>query len=121
MKEKIFGTTVFIAVCAFVIINTMVIEKQVTEIIDDISRINFEHVDVEHTVTSIYDRFKSNEIYFSLTVNHEDITDIEECFIEMAGYLAVGDTAEARVRKNRLIGSLEHLRRLSGFNVDSII
>ena len=41
--------------------------------------------------------------------------------MEMIGYLSVNDTDNARVTKNRLISYLEHLRRLSGFNIDAVI
>ena len=61
------------------------------------------------------------ELFISLTVNHEDLTNIEEGFAEMIGCLSVGDTAGAQITKSRLIDSLEHLGRLSGFNFDAII
>jgi hypothetical protein len=39
----------------------------------------------------------------------------------MIGYLEIGDSDNARVVKNRLTHSIEHLRRLSTFTIDAII
>ena len=50
-----------------------------------------------------------------------NMTSIEDCFVEMIGYISVNDIDNATVVKYRLKRSLEHLRRLSGFNIDAII
>jgi hypothetical protein len=69
----------------------------------------------------IKESFEESEGFISLTVNHEDLTNIEVCYSDLIGYLSVGMTKEAEVTKNRLVDALKHLRRLSGVNIDSII
>ena len=124
MKEKIIATCLFFFVICFVIINTIILNKQIGNLYEatekmEISDSNIE--DSEKSARALYEEFKKRETFISLTVNHEDLTSIEESFSEIIGYLSVNDTDGARVVKNRLLDSLEHLRRLSGFNIDSII
>ena len=69
----------------------------------------------------LYSDFKTQEKYISLTVNHEDLTDVEASFAEMLGAIKAQDTESMLTIKSRLIDALEHLRRLSGINIDSIL
>ena len=99
-------------------------DRQIKGLYDDTAKIEIGDSDiqaVERSVRALYDEFKKKETFISLTVNHEDLTRIEESFSEIIGYLSVGNADDAMVIKNRLLDSLEHLRRLSGFNIDSII
>ena len=58
--------------------------------------------------------------YIGLTVSHDDLTNIEEDFNEILGAIEADDEESLIIAKSRLIGSLSHLRRLSGINADSI-
>ena len=124
MKEKIIGCLIFVLVIGFVSINTAMLNREIKSIYD-MTR-EFEIGEDEAGVLAseaqkMYDSFKQKELFIGLTVNHEDLTNIEDGFAEMIGYLSVGDKDGARVMKNRLTDSLEHLRRLSGLNFDAII
>lgn len=119
MKEKIFSVALLIGVLAFVTINTVILSKEIEEITDRVAAL--EPSGYSEGAMLIYDEFKSRSKYMSLTVSHEDLRDIEDRFVEMIGYISVGDEDNARVTKDRLTRSLEHLRRLSGFNIDAII
>ena len=70
---------------------------------------------------NLYNNFKKQEKYISLTVNHEDLTDVESSFAEMLGAIKANDGESVLTIKSRLIDALEHLRRLSGINIDSIL
>ena len=97
---------------------------QINEITKNVNALNIIGENYETLVNEAevaYDGFKKKESYISLTVNHNDLTNIEELFSEMIGYIKIDDRDEATVTKNRLLDSLEHLRRLSGFNIDAII
>ena len=105
-------------------INTFVIDKKILNLYEEVD--NVEIMNGESSVTKeefyrIFEKYRSYETYFSLTVNHDDLTNIEDGFAELIGNLEVDDTEGAEVIKNRLLYSLEHLRRLSGINIDSII
>ena len=124
MKEKIIAVCLFVLVVSFVITNTIVLNIQIEEICDAVKAIEIREdslKEAERETREIFDIYKRREVFISLTVNHDDLTNIEESFDEMIGYLSVGDADGARVTKNRLVGSLEHLRRLSGFTIDAII
>lgn len=121
MKEKILSVILLIIVIAFVTVNTVIIGKQIDEVIESVDSLRLDDNSAAIKSKESYDDFMKKEKYLSLTVSHDDMTSIESCFVEMIGYLSVGDIQNAEVVKYRLKSSLEHLRRLSGFNLDAII
>lgn len=68
-----------------------------------------------------YDEFKKAEKYISITVSHDDMTNIEESFAEIIGAAKAGNTVGVITIKSRLKDSLLHLGRLSSINIDSIL
>ncbi len=121
MKEKILSIILLALVIVSVIVNTVVLDKQIEGIIESVDKLDPNGSNAKEEADEIYQDFMKKERYMSLTVSHDDMTSIESCFVEMIGYLAVGDKQNAEVVKYRLKSSLEHLRRLSGFNFDAII
>lgn len=121
MKEKIFAVVILIAVVTFVIANTLIIESQIGDIEKAVSSLNTESKNAVETARKIQEDFMHKERFISLTVSHDDLTNIEDCFVELVGYLSIGDADNAKVTKDRLTHSLEHLRRLSTFTIDAII
>lgn len=124
MKDKVIAAVIMAVTVLSVFINTFVLERQISAVIDEVDAIEIRDEGakgLEDAARDAYDLFKKKEAYISLTVNHDDLTNIEESFAELIGYLSVDDADGARVVKNRLFDSLEHLRRLSGFNIDAII
>ena len=120
MKVKIIAVTIFIAIILLVTTNTVILAKQ----IDDLSAMVSEFDIGEgayQKATALLENFRQKEKFMSLTVSHDDLTTIGECMVEMRVYLSQEDYANARLSKNRLEYFLEHLRRLSGFNFESII
>ena len=69
----------------------------------------------------LYSDFKKAENIISLTVSHEDLTNIEDAFAEIIGASISNDTNSIITVKSRLKESLRHLGRLSGFNFESIL
>lgn len=123
MKEKIFAVIAIISVIAIVAFNTVKLNNDISEIYDAVSTIdtNESAKSAEKRANEVYNLFRSKELFIGLTVNHDDLSNIEEDFAEMIGYLSISDNDGAAVTKNRLLDSLSHLRRLSGFNIDAII
>jgi hypothetical protein len=70
---------------------------------------------------SLSDSFKKAERFISITVSHEDLTNIEESFADIIGAAKAGSLDDVERIKSRLVDSLEHLGRLSSLNLDSII
>ena len=121
MKEKILAIALLIIIPLAVTLNTIILTQQIEKMTNDVSRIDIKKTEAKNEAERVFEDFSRKEIFFSLTVSHDDLTNVEECFTEMIGYLSVGDSNNAEVTKRRLIYSLEHLRRLSGFNLDAIV
>ena len=121
MKDKILALIILVTVIAFVCINTVILDKQIECVIEKVDALNFKDKATMSDASELYVDFMKKQKYLSLTVNHDDMTCIEDCLIEMIGYVSVDDLQNAEVTKYRLKNSLEHLRRLSGFNIDAII
>ena len=64
--------------------------------------------------------FEHAEKFISLTVSHDDLTNIEESFSDIIGAAKAKDENLLLTAKSRLTDALEHLGRLSGINLDSI-
>ena len=101
-----------------------VVDDATSAIKDDDKKMNFmagiTAKEAKEGAQALFDSYKRAEIFLSLTVSHNDLTDIESFFSEMIGYLSVSDMEGAEMAKNRLIDALAHLRRLSGVNMSSI-
>ena len=121
MKQKIMAIVIFIAIIGFTIANTLILQKMIDDITEKIEMLTLDYKDVKSKADKIYEEFKASIGYIGLTVSHDDLTNIEDCFAELNGCLAVGDTEGATIVKYRLISFLGHLRRLVGFNIDTII
>ena len=121
MSEKILAVVILLVVIAFVIANTLIIDTQTTDLIEEITSLDIETGNAEETARKIHTSFMKKEKFISLTVSHDDLTNIEDYFVELVGYLSIGDIDNAKVTKDRLEHSLEHLRRLSTFTIDAII
>ena len=85
-----------------------------------------EEIDVEDTgakerAEELYNFYEKHQRLISITVSHDDLHSIDEAMCELIGALKVDDADGAEITKSRLCGSLRHLKRLSGLNIDSII
>ena len=121
MIEKIFAVMIFVLIIGGVIVNSLFLQSTIDLITSEVVELSINSENALKNVTEINDNFKKKESLIALTVNHNDLTNIEDCFAELTGYLSVGDSDGAEVTKHRLICFLEHLRRLVGFNIDTII
>ncbi len=124
MKVKIFAFILMPLLLIGVTVNTLVVEKVMTSVCDEVENISISESRIKEAYEAAdkaYSHYKEKETYISLTVNHNDLTNIEDTFSELIGNLSIQDVGGAVVAKNRLLCSLEHLRRLSGINFDAII
>lgn len=124
MKIKIFAAVAIITVIGAVVINTVVLNKEISSLARAVSELNIRGITPEESkarADALFTEFKKKEPYISITVSHDDLTNIEDGFAELIGYLSVEDKDGAEVTKYKLENVLLHLRRLSGFNIDSII
>lgn len=104
-----------------VVANSIALTSIITDISDKVKNAAEDDPNAAYEEYSeIYREYDSYSSYISLTVNHEDLRDIENSFAEIIGAAKADDINSMMTIKSRLIGALEHLRRLSGINLDSI-
>ncbi len=124
MKVKIFASVLMVMLIASVTINTLMVEKVISDVSEKVEKIDITEERIKEALIEAEEAFSSYkrlETYISLTVNHNDLTNIEDTFSELLGNLSVSEANGAVIAKNRLLGALWHLRRLSGINFDAII
>lgn len=118
---KIAGALLIITLLA-VIINSITLRSMLADILERVTEAEEQNMSIAYEeYTEIFDYFKGKEPLISLTVNHEDLTAIEDGFAEIIGAAEAGDKEGLLMVKSRLKSSIEHLRRLSGINLESIL
>ena len=121
MKQKILAVFLFIIIVGFALTNTIILQNMTNNLTEKVASLSFNDTMVKEKAKELSEEFKNKEKYIGLTVSHDDLTNIEDCFAELNGCLEIGDTESAEIVKYRLISFIEHLRRLVGFNIDTII
>ena len=121
MKEKVIALIILALVVLSIAVNAIILDRNIDSTLCAVTELSMTDDTAYENARTIYSDFKTKEAYISITVNHEDLTNINECFADMIGYLSVGSSDDAEVAKYRLIDSLEHLKRSCGLNIDSII
>ena len=66
-------------------------------------------------------KFARCAFFLSITVNHDDLEDAEECLVELTVAIGGDDSEDVEIAKSRLLSALSQIRRLSGAGIDSII
>lgn len=125
MKSNVIALSVLAAVMIFVSLNTFFVMREIDLTISEVDGLVIEETtgdgsDAE-AAERLYREFLRREKVISLTVSHDDLTNIETNFAEMCGALRAREYGQAKIAKSRLTDALRHLRRLSGITIDSII
>ena len=121
MKSVIIAFVLLAVTLSAVITNSFILKNSFNKLTEDVQSVDDEDLAAAHEkYTEIFDNFKKKEWYISLTVNHEDLTSVEDALSEITGAAEAGDGDAVMTIKSRLINSLEHLSRLSGINMESI-
>ena len=113
----IFAIAALLCVLIFVFTNTLLLHTAITGLEQRVEAAPMEY----GAWAQLYEKFLKSRTYMSITVNHDDIAAVEEEFAEILGALRISDKETAEIAKSRLESALGHLKRLSGFNSDSII
>ena len=114
MRSVRIAAVLLLATLVAVVINAIAVRSTIGGILDEVEAAE------DGDYTEIFEHFKDIETYVSLSVDHEDMMNIELAFAELIGAVEAGDEQSAIAIKSRLKHSLEHLRRLSSINIDSI-
>ena len=121
MKATRFAYSIFTLLFLAVIINSVTVGKMIDSVSEDLRLAEEEDMPrAELEYSRIYEKYKGYEAYISLTVDHDDLSNIEDGFSEIIGAARARDSAGVITTKSRLTDYLRHVKRLSGINVDSI-
>lgn len=121
MKSVYFAYTVFIILVVFVFINCFALSNIIDEITELTASAEEENlVLAEKAYKEIYETYKAYKLFISLSVDHNDLSDIESAFSEIIGAAKADDAAGVMTAKSRLINRLRHIKRLSGINIESV-
>ena len=122
MKATKIAVLVFVLLFGAILSNSVMISRVTHKLAEKVDRVNSENTEnAAEEYERISEQFKKAERYISLTVSHDDLTNIEESFAEIIGAAKAGNKIGLVTLKSRLIDSLEHLGRLSSINLDSIL
>ncbi len=121
MKARIFAYCTLVAIFFFVTANNIFLDRKIGELYKTAEKLDCSSEEASLDALLLKENFEKNEIYMSLTVNHDKLSNIEDAIAELEGALTVGKKEEAEIIKSRLKNALLHLWRLSGFNLDGII
>ena len=122
MKTAKIACAVLVLLFAAAILNSIYINKVTKEFADAIKETDTENLaETALSLKGTYEKFKKAEKLISITVSHDDLTNIEESFADIIGAAEAGMKVDVITIKSRLEDALRHLGRLSGINFDSII
>ena len=70
---------------------------------------------------ALYDDYKRRETWLCIIIDDESLIQIEEDFSDIITHSSAENSDEAKASIKRLICHLEQIRRLSGFNIKSVL
>ena len=119
MRAAIVSLIVLAFVLTAVILNSYLVSRSIHTLMEKLKEAPSDVKSYE-VYAQIHDEFTKKQRFIGLTVSHDDLTDIESGLNEILGAIEAEDEETLIIAKSRLIGSLSHLKRLSGINADSI-
>ena len=117
MKSLRIGVIMLLIVIGFSAVNTLFLSGAIERLCEGVSSYSIEG---DGCAMELYSDFKALEAFASLTVSHEDLTNIEDLFVEVISYSKIGDKEGLFIAKSRLDNALLHLGRLIRLNIDSV-
>ena len=122
MKPAKIAILVLILLFSAVFANSIYISTVTERLAEKVKDVEIDDLDYAMEKFEILrEEFKKAEKYISITVSHDDLTNIEEGFADIIGAARSGMRANVITIKSRLEDSLKHLGRLSSLNLESII
>ena len=122
MRPVKLAITTLILLFATILANSFYIHHKTRDFAKMVESVNTD--DMEKTADefeAIFKKFRKTERFISITVSHDDLTNIEESFADIIGAAKGGMKSDVITIKSRLKDELLHLGRLSSINLDSII
>lgn len=121
MKSVIFAYIIFPLLLTLSLINSFALGNIIENIDAALSETDDSNPALaEEEYVRIYEEYKDVELYVSLSINHDDLSNLENAFAEIIGAARAGDKESVIIIKSRMNDYLRHIKRLIGINIDSI-
>ena len=121
MKINIFAYSVLTVLILGVVLNSIFIGNVTKELAEAVETVRTDDMSAAtEEYESLFEKFTRAEKFISVTVSHDDLTNIEESFSEIIGAAKAGDSASVIREKSRLKDALLHLGRLSQISFGSV-
>ena len=123
MKSSVIACAIIVLLVLLIVANSIVVSKIMDRMVEQLSSIVFG--DGGEALTRQVHRlrmgYKEKELFLSLTVSDRYLETIDSCYIDMLSGAQANDEVGFMTAKNRLAAILEQQRRLSGFNLSSLL
>lgn len=121
MKSVVFAYIIFPLLLTLSLINSFALGNIIENIDAALSETDDSNPALaEEEYVRIYEEYKHVELYVSLSINHDDLSNLENAFAEIIGAARAGDKESVIIIKSRMNDYLRHIKRLIGINIDSI-
>ena len=121
MRETKIAVIILFILIITVTANAVYIKTVTDDLTEKLKNIDIYSANAYENFLNAEKFFRKHEKFISLSVSHEDLSNIEDSFSELIGASLVGKISEMSIIKSRLEDTILHLGRLSGFNIDSIL
>ena len=123
MKSLVASCIIFLLIISFTVLGSLYILESMKEIRNDIDQSDNKSNDYSETYNIAIEaekNFSKRKTFLALLLNDKDIDEIEITFEDFKSAAESQNLSDMTKAKNRLISKLEQMRRLCGFNIDSI-
>lgn len=121
MKSSLIAVAVLLLLIVLIFTNSVYIDKKIDEICTGLEALDIGDSECEASFSQLRAEFDGARKIITLSVSHDDISSIEDCFAELGGAIEVSSHTDFVIAKSRLLDAFAHLRRLSSINFDSIM
>ena len=121
MKSIIISSTLIIIIIAFAFTSSALVSNYLDTLSEEVEAYKDSDEETKSIIyRAMYDDYKRREVWLCILIDDESLIKIEEDFIDIITQTNA-DKDESVISINRLICHLEQIRRLSGFNIKSIL
>ena len=117
----IIAITILSLIVIFVSINTPTVDNLIVKTLSEVETLEHGMPNLQQDFYTVRRSYEKRSGYINLTVSHSLMADVDAYFADLEGAVLAQDKDGFTKAKSRLIDALRHVRRLSGFKLESII
>ena len=122
MKNIIISAVLIVVITVFAFTSSALVSKYLNELGESVETYASAEKESAHKIyQALYEDYKKAEVLLCIVIDDESLIQIEEDFTDIIVHTAIRNSDEAQAAIKRLICHLEQIRRLSGFNIKSIL